>query len=642
MTKKLLISTVLSSALISSNANAMLATIISITSSVTSSIIPYIPFSNASFPSVNNNFTNLNNIYDPNFLKYPQENRSLEKQYYRPSYVMSDLNRVGDSNADLVEMGNFSGNKKELVYNTVTYSDSDEFFDIANNSDEGFNYAPEYKDSDSEDSDSEDSDSEDSDPYSGISAEVMNNLFPEDSDSEDSDPYSGISAEVMNNLFPEDSDSDGEDTVVQRVRKVRVVKKNKVIPSEQSLENLTEKMELSEIVNSSEQDIIKLKAFIAAKVKDQNWSETRNSSTNQENLKKRIASIKAAPAKVISDERLKGLEIILDLFIDRNPVNGKDVASIQKPDNAVSEAIMGTLFDNRKLIDSRIAGFSAVAAGDIIETYGVWAKGSYTQAMQKAHGGTDGYAANQKGVTVGVDAGDETLVGLAYSFFKNDIKNKTTKANKEDITSHTISAYGKIDVTNEVFAAGQVQYGFADVKKKRATGDIDNNIATAKTKATTTAGKAEVGYNFDTKINNIHVIPTAGIAYTNVAVKGYSESGEGLNRKVGKRTVNRTSGIAGLMIRHVTTNGDMKFIPEVHANIDYAFKTKNASTKVTIIDGIAPIATPSEKLTKAHYNVGTSIKAIQADMFEISAGYDLGLAKKFKSHTGTLKVRVNL
>jgi outer membrane autotransporter protein len=399
--------------------------------------------------------------------------------------------------------------------------------------------------------------------------------------------------------------------------------------------------------NLSAEDSDKIKKLVESLTKNTAISEIRKSAFAQEKLKNEVEDIKTAIASEKNDSELykakiAKLETMMSLFMDKNPTSGANVSPVQKPDTAVSDAMMNTSMVTRTLIDSRINNFSAVAAGDIAETFGVWAKGSFTQAMQKAFGGTDGYIANQKGVTVGVDTGDEALIGLAYSFYKNDVKNKTTKANKEAITSHTISAYGKIDLTNEVFASGQIQYGLANIKKKRATGDINNNIATAKTKAKTIAGKAEVGYVFDTTFNNIHVIPTAGVAYTNVDVKGYSESGKGLNRKVGKRTSNRTSGIAGLMIKHVANIGDMKFIPEMHANIDYAFNTKNSSTKVTILDGIAPIATPSQKLTKAYYNVGTSVKAIQSDMFEVSAGYDLGLAKKFKSHTGTLKVRVNL
>jgi outer membrane autotransporter protein len=84
----------------------------------------------------------------------------------------------------------------------------------------------------------------------------------------------------------------------------------------------------------------------------------------------------------------------------------------------------------------------------------------------------------------------------------------------------------------------------------------------------------------------------------------------------------------------------VQIIPELRVGVDYAFNSKNSGTKVKIIDGIEPIITPSEKLTKAFYIVGAGVQAIQSDNYEFSAGYDMGFAKKFQSHTGTLKLRV--
>lgn len=295
---------------------------------------------------------------------------------------------------------------------------------------------------------------------------------------------------------------------------------------------------------------------------------------------------------------------------------------------------------NRIVLDSRIGSLGGVSSGDMMETYGVWAKGSFTQATQKAHGGSQGYKLDSKVITVGIDTGDESLVGIAYSFFKNDIKNKTVSKNKEDITSHTISVYGKYVATPEIFILGQGQYGIAEIKKKRATGDLANNIATAKPKATTLGAKAEIGYDY-TVMEGVHIIPAVGVSYTDVKVKGYKESGSGLNRKVGKINASRTSGIASLTAKYFTDMGSMKLVPEIHANIDYAFNSKNGNTVITLIDGLAPITTPSKKLEKGRYNIGTSVKAIQSEMLEFSVGYDFGFAKKFQSHTGALKVKVN-
>jgi len=376
--------------------------------------------------------------------------------------------------------------------------------------------------------------------------------------------------------------------------------------------------------------------------------ETRNAKETQENLKQRIALIELAvssnenntlSAKAVAD--LNQLKRDIDKYLVRSITDTTTLPNVQKSDTAVSEGLMNSLVISRGVVDSRISGFSAVSAGDLMQAYGVWAQGSMSRGTQKAYGNAPGYKLDQKGITIGADTGDETLLGLAYSFFMNDIKNKANTSNKEDIKSHMVTVYGKFDVTNEVFVSGQGQYGKSNIKKKRATGDLANNIASAKTNATSMAAKLEVGYNYEVAPQT-YLVPTVGASYANVEIKGYKETGSGLNRSVAKRTTNRTSGIAGITAKYVADMGSMKVIPEIHANVDYAFNTKNSATSVTIINGIDAIATPAEKISKGFYTVGGSLKGIQSDMYEISLGYDLGLAKKFQSHTGTLKLRVNL
>jgi len=377
--------------------------------------------------------------------------------------------------------------------------------------------------------------------------------------------------------------------------------------------------------------------------------EIRNAKETQENLKQRIAKIEQAAsskqnnalkAKALAD--LNELKRSIDKYLVRDVTDATKVPDVQKSDSAISEGLMNSLVISRGVVDSRIGGFSAVSAGDLMQTYGIWAQGSLSRGTQKAHGNAPGYKLDQKGVTIGADTGDETLLGVAYSFFVNDIKNKANTSNKEDVKSHIVTIYGKFDVTNEVFVSGQGQYGKSNIKKKRATGDLANNIASAKTKADSMAVKLEVGYDYEVA-PQVHLVPTVGASYANIQVKGYKESGKGLNRSVAKRTTNRTSGLAGITAKYVADmGGSMKVIPEIHANVDYAFNTKNSATSVTLVNGIDAIATPAQKISKGFYNIGGSVKGIQADMYEISAGYDLGLAKKFQSHTGTLKLKVNL
>lgn len=378
------------------------------------------------------------------------------------------------------------------------------------------------------------------------------------------------------------------------------------------------------------------------------YTGVRNSDATQQTLKDFVDRIEAALNSTENQNlRVKGtadlatLTKTIDQFLVKNVTDVNAVPVVQKPDNAVTEGMLNSMLASRQVVDSRISGFSGASSGDLMQSYGVWLQGTMTRGTQKAYGKSTGYQFDQKGFTIGADTGDETMIGAAYTYMMNDIKNKTTSSNKEDVKAHLFTVYGKFDATNEIFVDGQLQYGKSQVKKKRLTNLAGNVTATAKPDATSMAGKAEVGYDYALN-DQVHLVPTVGVSYTSVAVDSYTEKGNGLNRSVAKRTISRTSGIAGITAKYVADMGDMKLMPEIHANIDYAFKSKNPGTSVTVIDGVAPIITPSEKVAKGYYNLGASLKGVQSDMYEFSAGYDLGLSKKFQSHTGTLKLRINL
>lgn len=397
--------------------------------------------------------------------------------------------------------------------------------------------------------------------------------------------------------------------------------------------------------NLSDEQLAKFTALSQTLYSNADFSETRNSDDTQQTLKKYIDRIN----KELSNDQtredgvadLKNLIINISKYFVTNVTDVNAVPVVQKPDNAVTEGMLNSMLASRQVVDSRISGFSGASSGDLMQSYGVWLQGAMTRGTQKAYGKSTGYKFDQKGFTIGADTGDETMIGAAYTYMMNDIKNKTTSSNKEDVKAHLFTLYGKFDATNEIFVDGQFQYGKSQVKKKRLTDLAGNITATAKPDATSMAGKAEVGYDYALN-DQVHLVPTVGVAYNSVAVDSYTEKGDGLNRSVAKRTVSRTSGIAGITAKYVADMGDMKLMPEVHANIDYAFRSKNPGTSVTVIDGVAPIITPSEKVAKGYYNLGASLKGVQSDMYEFSAGYDLGLSKKFQSHTGTLKLRVNL
>ena len=429
---------------------------------------------------------------------------------------------------------------------------------------------------------------------------------------------------------------------------------DKILAANPELQKLSNELEqISSNTNlSKEEQNNKSKPIIQQIFANNSYSQVRIQPANQENLKLTLKTIEHARelsednqliAPFVKDE-LQELQNHIEAYLITDFTNKtvSEIPEVQKSDSYITESLIDSSMITRGIIDSRIGNFTGISSGEgIANTYGVWAKGMFSKGSQKSFKNNSGYKFDQKGFTIGADIGDESMFGVAYSYLKGNVKNKDNKSNKSDADTHAISLYGQFSITNEIFASGQTQFGFSQINKKRATGDLANNVATAKPKAKAMAGKIEIGYIFSDD-QAIHIMPTLGVSYTNAQVNGYTEKGDGLNRTVGKRTSNRTSAIANISAKYIAKTGNMQIIPELHAGIDYAVSSKNTGTKVKIIDGIEPIVTPSEKLTKAFYIVGFGLQGIKSDKYEISAGYDMGFAKKFQSHTGTLKLRINI
>jgi len=222
---------------------------------------------------------------------------------------------------------------------------------------------------------------------------------------------------------------------------------------------------------------------------------------------------------------------------------------------------------------------------------------------------------------------------------QSKVKGKKTGI-KDKVKSHIVTIYGLHGFENNMFVDGQIRYGRSNIKKNRDNGNTSGDISKAKTKGDIFGGKIEVGYDYALE-NKIHLIPTLGISHDQLKMKGYKESGEGLNRSVAKRTAERTSALLGLRVSNPIDNGSITIIPEIHGNFIYAMQVKNPKTTITLFEGMDPITTPSGKSPKASYKIGGSVKFTKCKKIDLGVGYDLGLAKKFQSHSGYANIRYN-
>jgi outer membrane autotransporter protein len=395
----------------------------------------------------------------------------------------------------------------------------------------------------------------------------------------------------------------------------------------------------------TQQQIQQLQTDIAA---NSTANLTPNSAETQEILKTqaeilaKLSQLDDKLSRADFAKKIDELKALKDtLFVDASKTKTlSELTPVQKPDTITTDTLSASADAITGVVDNRLHGFTAagVASGDFLQSFGGWVKGLYTKAEQKAHGLTTGYKLDQSGATIGFDAGDDIKIGAAYSFTKSRVTAKGISA-KENINSHIGTIYGLATINDQFFTSGQGSYGISNIKKSRNTADTNNNVASAKTKGNVASGKLEFGYDYNLENSALHFVPSVGVAHNSVSVKGYKETGSGLNRKIGKRTTSRTSALLGVMTKYEVNMGSFALLPEIHVNVDYALSSKNADTKITVIDGLDPLVTPSTKLTKMKYTVGTSVKLIQSKAFNAGVGYDLGLAKKFMSHTGSINVR---
>lgn len=322
----------------------------------------------------------------------------------------------------------------------------------------------------------------------------------------------------------------------------------------------------------------------------------------------------------------------------------KDIPSVQAPDTLTTDTILYSASDTvTDLLEARMDTFDntpgviGVSSGDFMQSAGVWVKGTMSTAKQKEIKLMPEYKVNQQGITIGADVGEDNLVGVAYSMIRSKVKhtNMTEKA-----TNHIGAIYGLYNFSDTIFLNGQLKYGRANIKKQRNTRDFNNYIAYGKTKAELIGGRVELGYYYNF-LDRSQLIPSIGLSYDTVKIKKYKETGDGLNRTVGKRNGDKAAVTGGLMVNHAIDLKTFVLIPEVHTNVTYTLKRKNDKTAITLFEGLSPIYVPSGKPPKTSYKIGGSLKAAKSQNLELSLGYDLGLSKKFHSHSGYIQARVD-
>ncbi len=139
-----------------------------------------------------------------------------------------------------------------------------------------------------------------------------------------------------------------------------------------------------------------------------------------------------------------------------------------------NQAIQGTLTSFQRLLQSRTAGDSGsgLSSGDALQNKAAWARAFGSRATQDDRNGTVGFSADSWGMAFGADAeiSSDARFGVAYGYAKTSVNGNTDlagSAQRANIDSHIVSAYGSKAIGNDRRVAWQADVGLSDSKSTR-------------------------------------------------------------------------------------------------------------------------------------------------------------------------------
>ena len=293
----------------------------------------------------------------------------------------------------------------------------------------------------------------------------------------------------------------------------------------------------------------------------------------------------------------------------------------------------------------------AVGAGDEEESRikrGLWMRGMYGT---NNHGRVDnmtGYRGTNKGATIGFDVEiDNNILGIAYSNVHSVFKFKNSKNNdKELINSHVVSIYGQKELPRNFALQALVSASKNFIKDKTTYSYGDTKIrSNVKHRNHSYNAEALLNYNYLLQ-NKLVITPNIGLRYGKSRDGVYNETGINIQEiALTMKENNILSGIVGTKVK-VPLKDALKFNNlglTFQGAVEHNFKekTQRMNRVVKIFDNTFKQDYLIPKQPKTSYNLGTGIIGSIKNT-TISLDYNYYLNKHYRSHQGSVKLKVNL
>lgn len=308
-----------------------------------------------------------------------------------------------------------------------------------------------------------------------------------------------------------------------------------------------------------------------------------------------------------------------------------------------NQAIQGTLSTFQKLIQNRngVTGATGLSSGDALLNKNGWARVFGSRAEQDDRSGAAGFKADTWGLALGADAevSPGARFGVAYGYAKTSVNGNADlsgSAQRANIDSHVVSAYGSKDLGGNRTFSFQGDIGMSDNKSTRRI-DFMNRSARADYRTYSAHVGAAIAQAFELS-EKTTLTPALRSDYTWLKSQGYNESGaDALNLNVGSNTTDAfvIGADAYLQHRFSTTS-------RLDANVGIGYDAINKQGN--IVAAYAGASGQSFVTTGIDHSpwllrggVGYSILA--ANGTEVSFRYDAEGRSDYLNHTASVRAK---
>lgn len=350
--------------------------------------------------------------------------------------------------------------------------------------------------------------------------------------------------------------------------------------------------------------------------------------------------------------------------IGNNAINQQaDHTDPANTDNARVEIASHAINHNTAALSSNISkkfevtGMVAVSVGDDdteesrarVNT-GFYISPIIGKAIQKEDSSVSGYHSHSRGITIGFDtyAQDNILLGMSYTKADNHLKFSNNKlGDRSKVTSDFYSVYGQIEPYNKnIFISGIGIYGISNIKSSAQRGLEGSAISSHKAYSNIIQGTVDTQYKLSERLK---IMPQLGIKYSKIRDAAYDEVSAGGVKEKHNLSVARTKeriieAMAGFKMHYdYSLSNSVSITPVL-----YGFVHKNIATKMPVIRSRMQRATNNEvspdvsiSRSRLNFSYGTGF-SVKSQNIEMGIFYNGSKARRYISHAGSMKLKINI